>query len=220
MVDTLVARVGSEVVGDGLEPEVTMGPVHRPAARQRVGHVGGGRRARCPCPPSGSGARGGRRRRRVPGVSRHRRGCTRRTPRSCARSRRNTPPAFCPGDRGISRIVDDAVAAPTTCPTACARPSGPPTTIWRRARHGRLQAGTVFVNNHGTSAMDHRAPFGGWKQSGYGLELGPEGMLAFTRPKTILQILRTCEMTTLGVTATGTSPPRRSMARRSTCSIF
>ena len=40
---------------------------------------------------------------------------------------------------------------------------------------GRLQAGTVFVNAHGTSAMDHRAPFGGWKQSGYGVELGPEG---------------------------------------------
>jgi acyl-CoA reductase-like NAD-dependent aldehyde dehydrogenase len=52
---------------------------------------------------------------------------------------------------------------------------------------GRLQAGTVFVNAHGTSAMDHRAPFGGWKQSGYGLELGPEGMRAFTRPRTILR---------------------------------
>jgi acyl-CoA reductase-like NAD-dependent aldehyde dehydrogenase len=51
----------------------------------------------------------------------------------------------------------------------------------------RFEAGTVFVNNHGTAAMDHRAPFGGWKQSGYGLELGPEGMLAFTHPKTILQ---------------------------------
>ena len=50
----------------------------------------------------------------------------------------------------------------------------------------RLQAGTVFVNNHGTAAMDHRAPFGGWKQSGYGLELGPEGMRAFMRPKTVL----------------------------------
>ncbi len=36
MVDALVARVGSEVVGDGLLSEVTMGPVHRPAARQRV----------------------------------------------------------------------------------------------------------------------------------------------------------------------------------------
>ena len=50
----------------------------------------------------------------------------------------------------------------------------------------RLEAGTVFVNNHGTAAMDHRAPFGGWKQSGYGLELGPEGMRAFMRPKTVL----------------------------------
>src|ERR1019366_10657922 len=36
MVDALVARVGIEVVGDGLAAEVTMGPVHRPAARQRV----------------------------------------------------------------------------------------------------------------------------------------------------------------------------------------
>jgi acyl-CoA reductase-like NAD-dependent aldehyde dehydrogenase len=52
---------------------------------------------------------------------------------------------------------------------------------------GRLEAGTVFVNNHGTSAMDHRAPFGGWKHSGFGVELGPEGMLAFTRPKTVLE---------------------------------
>ena len=48
----------------------------------------------------------------------------------------------------------------------------------------------MFVNNHGTAAMDHRAPFGGWKQSGYGLELGPEGMLAFTRPKTVLEFPR------------------------------
>jgi acyl-CoA reductase-like NAD-dependent aldehyde dehydrogenase len=53
---------------------------------------------------------------------------------------------------------------------------------------GRLEAGTVFVNGHGTSVMDHRAPFGGWKQSGFGLELGPEGMAAFTRPKTILEL--------------------------------
>jgi acyl-CoA reductase-like NAD-dependent aldehyde dehydrogenase len=51
----------------------------------------------------------------------------------------------------------------------------------------RLEAGTVFVNNHGTSAMDHRAPFGGWKHSGFGVELGPEGMLAFSRLRTVLE---------------------------------
>ena len=50
----------------------------------------------------------------------------------------------------------------------------------------RLQAGTVFVNQHGMSAMDHRAPFGGWKNSGYGVELGVEGMRAFTRPHVVL----------------------------------
>jgi acyl-CoA reductase-like NAD-dependent aldehyde dehydrogenase len=45
----------------------------------------------------------------------------------------------------------------------------------------RLEAGTVFVNSHGMSAIDMHAPMGGWKQSGFGLELGPEGMQAFAR---------------------------------------
>ena len=38
---------------------------------------------------------------------------------------------------------------------------------------GRLEAGTVFVNAHGMSAMDPSAPMGGWKSSGFGVELGP-----------------------------------------------
>jgi len=42
------------------------------------------------------------------------------------------------------------------------------------------------VNCHGMSAMDFRAPMGGWKESGFGVELGPEGMRAFTRPRTVL----------------------------------
>ena len=47
----------------------------------------------------------------------------------------------------------------------------------------RLEAGTVFVNTHGLSAIDMDAPMGGWKQSGFGVELGPEGMQAFARQR-------------------------------------
>ena len=47
----------------------------------------------------------------------------------------------------------------------------------------RLSAGTVFVNAHGISAIDMYAPMGGWKQSGFGVELGAEGMQAFARQR-------------------------------------
>ena len=47
----------------------------------------------------------------------------------------------------------------------------------------RLSAGTVFVNAHGMSAIDMYAPMGGWKQSGFGVELGAEGMQAFARQR-------------------------------------
>jgi acyl-CoA reductase-like NAD-dependent aldehyde dehydrogenase len=48
---------------------------------------------------------------------------------------------------------------------------------------GRLSAGTVFVNTHGISSIDMYAPMGGWKQSGFGVELGAEGMQAFARQR-------------------------------------
>jgi acyl-CoA reductase-like NAD-dependent aldehyde dehydrogenase len=48
---------------------------------------------------------------------------------------------------------------------------------------GRLEAGTVFVNAHGISAIDMYAPMGGWKQSGFGAELGAEGMQAYARQR-------------------------------------
>jgi acyl-CoA reductase-like NAD-dependent aldehyde dehydrogenase len=50
----------------------------------------------------------------------------------------------------------------------------------------RLQAGTVFVNTHGLSAIDMYAPMGGWKQSGFGVELGVEGMQAFARQRVVV----------------------------------
>jgi acyl-CoA reductase-like NAD-dependent aldehyde dehydrogenase len=51
----------------------------------------------------------------------------------------------------------------------------------------RLQAGTVFVNTHGLSAIDMQAPMGGWKQSGFGVELGAEGMQAFARQRVVVR---------------------------------
>ncbi len=38
----------------------------------------------------------------------------------------------------------------------------------------RVEAGTVWINNHNT--LDLSLPFGGWKQSGVGHELGEEGL--------------------------------------------
>jgi len=45
---------------------------------------------------------------------------------------------------------------------------------------GQLRTGITFFNNHNGSAVDERAPFGGFNQSGIGRELGREGLFGFT----------------------------------------
>ena len=47
----------------------------------------------------------------------------------------------------------------------------------------KLTAGTTWINKHG--AVDPRVPFGGAKQSGYGLEFGIEGLKSVAQPKVV-----------------------------------
>ena len=47
----------------------------------------------------------------------------------------------------------------------------------------RLEAGTTWINKHG--AIDPRMPFGGAKQSGFGLEFGVEGLKHVAQPHVI-----------------------------------
>jgi aldehyde dehydrogenase (NAD+) len=61
--------------------------------------------------------------------------------------------------------------------------------IWSRDREhalsiaARLEAGSVWINDwHNISA---HLPFGGYKQSGVGRELGPDALVEFTQDKAI-----------------------------------
>lgn len=52
----------------------------------------------------------------------------------------------------------------------------------------QLECGYVWVNDHGATRLDLRAPFGGMKQSGFGREQGIEGVRAFQDTRSIATI--------------------------------
>jgi acyl-CoA reductase-like NAD-dependent aldehyde dehydrogenase len=93
---------------------------------------------------------------------------------------------FCPAvPVATYRDADDAIAR------ANATVYGLGGSIWSRdigrasdlAR--RLQAGTVFVNAHGTESVNRKLPYGGVKQSGIGRRAGIEGVREYMQIQTL-----------------------------------
>ena len=79
--------------------------------------------------------------------------------------------------------IEDAIAK------ANDSPSGLGGSVWSKdidqARKiaSRLECGSVWINKHG--AIQPNAPFGGVKQSGFGVEFGEEGLKEFTTVQTV-----------------------------------
>jgi len=177
-VDALAGRLATEVVGDGLADGVTMGPVHTAAARDRVEALVSEAVA-----AGASLVRPGRMR-----AEDERSGGYFVSPALVV-----APPA----DSGIVRQEQFAPALPVipyddmeeALDAANDTAFGLCASVWSNDEAlaadaaSRLSAGTVFVNAHGLSAIDMYAPMGGWKQSGFGVELGTEGMQAFARQR-------------------------------------
>ncbi len=183
--DALIDRLSVEVVGDGLADGVTMGPVHLASSLHRVEQFIAEAEER--------------------GAKVHRPGHLRDEDADAGGY--FVSPALIEAPSPHSRIVteeqfapalpvipyddlDEAVAAANDstfalCASIWSDDEGIAADVARR-----LQAGTVFINTHGLSAVDMHAPMGGWKQSGFGVELGPEGMQAFARPRVTITHLK------------------------------
>ena len=73
-------------------------------------------------------------------------------------------------------------ASPTTRPTACPAACGRPTPSGPRRVARQIRTGQIEVNG---GAFNPNAPFGGYKQSGYGREYGKHGFEEFLEIKSM-----------------------------------
>ena len=178
VVDALAAKVGALKVGSALDADHRDRPAGRRAASATrvLGYIEKGKAA----------GRPRRHRWRTPGrpgprLVRLADGLRRRRQPHDHRARRRSSARCCRSSRTTARTT--RCGSPTTRRTACPARSTATTSGRRTDVARRLRTGTVAVNN--MSPMDFAAPFGGFKQSGLGRELGPEGLQAYLEYKTI-----------------------------------
>ena len=174
--DALVAAVGAMAVGDPADPGTEIGPLTSARQRERVeGYIASGREQGAVV------ATGGGR------------------PSGMDRGWYVEPTVFTGVDNSM-RIAQEEIFGPVLSvigyddvndAVAIANDSayGLSGSVWSADRDrattiaNRMQTGTVSVNGF---MIEFCAPFGGYKDSGLGRELGPEGLAAYLQPKTVM----------------------------------
>ena len=84
------------------------------------------------------------------------------------------------------RDADEALAAADRCPYALGATAFGSEASARRVA-GRVSAGVVVINDMIVPTADPRVPFGGRRQSGFGVTRGAEGLLEMTAVKVVLE---------------------------------
>ena len=177
--DDVVSRIGDAlsavVVGDGLDPAATMGPLANSRQQDRfVGIVEEAEREGAKITELGrftSAAAEGTGYFHLPKL----------VTQVSASSRIVQDEQFGPALPVLPFSTDDeAVELINGTPFGLTSSLWSADTTRAHALADRVSAGVTFINQHGMTAFDARAPFGGTKQSGYGREMGLEGMLEFT----------------------------------------
>ncbi|HVT22223.1 MAG TPA: aldehyde dehydrogenase family protein [Mycobacteriales bacterium] len=182
LADALLARCDREIVGDGLAPDTTLGPMHTAAGRDRVTAMLDAAAA------AGATVRTGGRLREDDADS----------------GGYFVLPTVVTGAPADAAIVADEQFGPVVpilgyddldeaVDAANATEFGLTASVWTGDEAlgddiaSRLIAGSVSINAHGMAAQDPRLPFGGVGQSGVGRELGADGLRAFTRPRSLIR---------------------------------
>src|SRR6516165_8522937 len=178
--DKFGKAVDSIVVGDGLEPSVTMGPLHSQKAQIRAnGLVDDAARRGATVKPLG----------KIDSDSTFASGYFMR-PTVVTNIADDAPlmaeEQFCPAIPVTTyHTLDEAIVR------ANKTPFGLSGSVWSRDTEKALavarsiEAGQLWVNTHGVLAINHLAPYGGVKQSGIGRKSGIEGILEYVQTQTI-----------------------------------
>jgi acyl-CoA reductase-like NAD-dependent aldehyde dehydrogenase len=168
------------VVGDGLSPSVTLGPVHTEKAQARAHDL----------------------------IEDAKRRGARLAPKGKILNQAIFDRGYFVSPTIVTNVPDDApiMAEEQFCPVlpiatydsvdevvtrANNTEFGLSGSIWGRdsdrafAVANRIEAGQVWVNTHGVLATNHLAPYGGVKQSGIGRKSGIEGILEYIQTQTI-----------------------------------